>query len=111
MSSKVTEIENRRRYRTTSIFAATLIVFIQIVGALHYHNLPGSRQTAQDQVTAESDSCRVCLIAFHAPAASSPAATPCAPVFEIRTLLSADPLELSQIAFEHHLGRAPPASF
>jgi hypothetical protein len=94
----------------TAIFAAALMVFIQLVAAAHYHNLPSSRHAAQTQVSADSELCPVCLIAFHAPAASSPTPAQHAPEIEIRSVLASNSGEISEFTFESHFGRAPPAS-
>jgi hypothetical protein len=94
----------------TAIFAAALIVFIQLVAASHHHNLPSSRHTAQTQISADSELCPVCLIAFHAPAVSSPAPAQYSPEVAIHYVLASNSAEISEVAFESHFGRAPPAS-
>jgi hypothetical protein len=94
----------------TAIFATALIVFIQLVGTAHYHNLPSYRHAAQSQLSADPELCSVCLIAFHAPAASSPAPAQHSPEVEIHSVLASNPGEISEVAFESHFGRAPPAS-
>jgi hypothetical protein len=94
----------------TAIFAAALIVFIQLVGTAHYHNLPSSRHAAQSQLSADPELCPVCLIAFHAPAASSPAPAQHSPEVEIHSVFASNSGETSEVAFESHFGRAPPAS-
>jgi hypothetical protein len=94
----------------TAIFAAALIVFIQLVGTSHYHNLPSSRHAAQTQLSADAELCPICLVAFHAPAASSPALAQSSPKIEIHWVLASDSSEKSEIAYEDHFGRAPPAS-
>ncbi|MBV8140060.1 MAG: hypothetical protein JO121_31135 [Deltaproteobacteria bacterium] len=109
--SSPTEIAKRKHRPVTAIFAAALIVFVQLVGASHYHNLPSSRHAAQTQLSADSDLCQICLIAFHAPAASSPAVAQFSPKIELHWVLASDSGEISDVAFEHHFGRAPPASF
>jgi len=105
-----TEIVKRRHRPVTAILAAALIVFVQLVGASHYHNLPGSRHAAQTQLSADPELCPICLIAFHAPAASSPALALFSPKIEIHSVLASDSSEISDLAFENHFGRAPPAS-
>ena len=101
----------RDRYRPiTAIFAAALIAFIQLVGTSHYHNLPSSRHAAQTQLSAEPELCPICLLAFHAPAASSPALAHFSPKIEIHWVLASDSSAISDVAFENHFGRAPPAS-
>jgi hypothetical protein len=104
------EIEKGRHRSITGIFAAALIVFIQLVGASHYHNLPSSRHAAQTQVSADSELCQICLVAFHAPAASPPALAQFSPKIEIHWVLASDSGEISDVASENHFGRAPPAS-
>jgi hypothetical protein len=108
--SSPTQIAKRKRRPITAIFAAALIVFIQLVGASHYHNLPGSRHAAQTQLSADSELCQICLIAFHAPAASSPGLAQFSPKVEIHWVLASGSSDISDIAFENHFGRAPPAS-
>jgi|SRR5262249_41193533 len=105
-----TEIAKGGCRRPTAIFAAALIVFVQLVGASHYHNPAGARHAAQTQLSADSELCSVCLIAFHAPAASSPGLAQFSPEVEVRSALSSRLSEISEVAFEHHFGRAPPAS-
>lgn len=105
-----TEIVTGRHRPITAILAAALIVFVQLVGASHYHNLTGSRHAAQTQLSADPELCPICLIAFHAPAASSPALAQFSPRIEIRSVLASDSGEMSDLAFEDHFGRAPPAS-
>jgi len=105
-----TEIAKRKHRPITAIFAAALIVFIQLVGASHYHNLPGSRHAAQTQLSADPEFCQICLIAFHAPAASSPALAQFSPKIETHWVLASDSSEISDLACEDHFGRAPPAS-
>jgi hypothetical protein len=101
----------RSGYRPiTAIFAAALIAFIELVAAAHYHNLPSSRHAAQTQVSADSELCPVCLIAFHAPAAPSAAAAQHSPEFEVHRTLASNSGEISEFALECHFGRAPPAS-
>jgi len=104
------EIVKGRHRPKTAIFAAALIVFIQLVGTSHYHNRPSSRHAAQTQLSADPELCPICLVAFHAPAASSPALAPFSPKIEIHRALASDSREKSEIAFEDHFGRAPPAS-
>lgn len=94
----------------TAIFAAALIVFIQLVGTAHYHNLPSYWHAAQSQLSADPELCPVCLIAFHAPAASSPAPAQHSPELEIHSVLASNSSEISEVAFEYHFSRAPPAS-
>jgi hypothetical protein len=94
----------------TAIFAAALIVFIQLVGTAHYHNLPRYRHAAQSQLSADPELCPVCLIAFHAPAASSLAPAQHSPEVEIHSVLASDSGEISEVALEYHFSRAPPAS-
>jgi hypothetical protein len=94
----------------TAILAATLIVFVQLVGTSHYHNPISSRHAAQTQLSADPELCPVCLVAFHAPAASSPALLQFSPRIEIHPVLASDSNEISELAFEDHFGRAPPAS-
>ena len=108
--TRQTQIVKDGRRPLTAIFAAALVVFIQLVGASHYHNLPSSRHAAQTQISADSELCPVCLIAFHAPAASSPAPAQHLPEVEIRSVLASNSGEISEFAFESHFGRAPPAS-
>jgi len=105
-----TEIVKGRHRPIAAIFAAALIVFVELVGASHYHNLPSSRHAAQTQISADSELCPICLIAFHAPAASSPALALFSPKIEIHSVLASDSSEISDLAFENHFGRAPPAS-
>jgi hypothetical protein len=94
----------------TAIFASALIVFIQLVGTAHYHNLPSYRHAAQSQLSADPELCPICLIAFHAPAASSPAPAQHSPEVEIHSVLASDSGEISEVALEYHFSRAPPAS-
>lgn len=105
-----TEIAKSKHRPITAIVAAALIVFIQLVSASHYHNLPSSRHAAQTQLSADPELCQICLIAFHAPVASSPALAHFSPKIEIHWVLASDSGEISDVAFENHFGRAPPAS-
>lgn len=105
-----TEIAKGRHRPITALFAAALIVFIQLVSASHYHNPAGSRRAAQTQLSADSELCPLCLIAFHAPAASSPALLQFSPKIEVHPVLATNSSEISEVAFEDHFGRAPPAS-
>src|SRR5262245_17546303 len=104
------EIIKGRQRPQTAIFAAALIVFIQLVSTSHYHNLPSSSHAAQTQLSAEPELCPICLVAFHAPGASSRALAQFSPKVEIHSVLASDSSEKSEIAFEDHFGRAPPAS-
>jgi len=100
-----------RKYRPlTGLFAAALIVFVQLVGAAHFHNFTDSRHAAQTQLSADSELCSVCLMAFHAPAAASPALAHFSAVVEIGFVSSTATVGFSRVSFEDHLGRAPPAS-
>ena len=105
-----TQIAKGRHRPLTAIFAAALVVFFQLVGASHYHNLPSSRHAAQTQLSADSELCSICLVAFHAPAASSPTLAQFSPEVKIDPVLVSDSGEISEVAFEYHFSRAPPAS-
>jgi hypothetical protein len=105
-----TETARGGHHPLTAILAAALIVFVQLVGASHYHNLPSSRHAAQTELSADSELCSICLIAFHAPVASSPALVQFSPEVEIDPVLVSDSGEISEVAFEYHFSRAPPAS-
>jgi hypothetical protein len=105
-----TEITKHKHRPIIAIFAAALIVFIQLVSASHYHNPPGSRHAAQTQLSADPELCQICLIAFHAPGASSPALAQFPPKIEIHRVFASDCGEISDVTFEDHFGRAPPAS-
>jgi len=94
----------------TAILAATLILFIQLVGTSHYHNPVSSRHAAQTQLSADPELCPVCLVAFHAPAASSPALLQFSRRIEFHSVLTCESNEILELAFEDHFGRAPPAS-
>jgi len=99
-----------RNLRIAAAFAAALIVFAQLAGAAHFHSFGDSHHSTQAQISADADLCPVCLIAFHAPAASSPAITQFLPSLESGSTFVASRVEISLTAFEVPLGRAPPAS-
>jgi hypothetical protein len=105
-----TEIAKGRHRPLTALFAAALIVFIQLVSTSHYHNPASTRHTAQTQLSSDPELCPVCLIVLHAPAASSPALLQFSPKIELHPVLATDSSEISEVAFEDHFGRAPPAS-
>jgi hypothetical protein len=90
--------------------AAALLLFVQFVSAGHFHNFTGTHDAVQVQTSAGSELCPICMVAFHAPAASAPTLTPLAPAFETGRISSAGRIEISRIAFETRFGRAPPVS-
>jgi hypothetical protein len=102
----------RKHRRLAAVIGGLLLVFGQLVGAVHSHrdqfatSLSGAHQATAN----ESGLCPICLSTLHAPAAvaSAPSVTRPQPVVEgaaeERTRPSAAPVLAS------HYGRAPPAS-
>jgi hypothetical protein len=99
-----------RRSRIAAMFAAALIVFVQLAGAAHFHSFGDSRHSTQAQISADADFCPVCLVAFHAPAAAAPVIAQFSPAIEKGPVLTDGHTHISRIAFEVPLGRAPPVS-
>ena len=110
MPTSSPSIAKRTRKPALALFAAVLLVFVQLAGAAHFHNSGGPRDQAQSEISAGADLCPVCLAAFHAPAAPAPVVTPLAPLFQTSTAASIHTSEVSRVVFQNHFGRAPPAS-
>jgi hypothetical protein len=95
--------------RASAYFAAALIVFLQLVGAAHFHNGPfGGHREARVLVAASSDQCTVCVLALHAPAAAAPVTSVPSPAPVCGEVLFRQAHEPSVAFLDSKQGRAPP---
>gem|GEM_PF-4710143 len=106
-----TNIQSERSPRrpALAVFAAALIVFVQLAGAAHFHGFSRSQNAAQAELAAASELCALCL-ACHIPVVAAPSQASVSTPILAHAPAAVDAIEPAQMALEDHFGRAPPAS-
>jgi hypothetical protein len=97
--------------RAIATIGATLVLFAQLIGAVHFHQGVASHDgIVNAALSADQGLCPVCQLAFHSP--GSVAAAPTfsrGPAFS-DAIVRAQPVEIESPVFSGERGRAPPVA-
>jgi hypothetical protein len=97
--------------RAIATMSAALVLFAQLVGAVHFHQDAVSHNgIVTAELSADQGLCPVCQLAFHSP--GSVAASPTVsrgPAFT-DSIVRAQPVEKESPVFSAERGRAPPVT-
>ncbi len=96
--------------RAIATIGATLVLFAQLIGAVHFHQSVVSHDgIVNAELSADQGLCPVCQLAFHSPGSMAAAPTVSrGPAFN-DAIVRAQPVEIESPVFSGERGRAPPA--
>ena len=96
--------------RVIATIGATLVLFAQLIGAVHFHQSVVSHDgIVNAELSADQGLCPVCQLAFHSPGSVAAAPTVSrGPAFN-DAIVRAQPVEIESPVFSGERGRAPPA--
>ena len=95
--------------RAIAMIGATLVLFAQLIGAVHFHQSVVSQDgTVNAELIADQGLCPVCQLAFHSPASIAAAPTVSRGLAIVDAIVLAHPIEIESPVFSAERGRAPP---
>ncbi len=95
--------------RVIATTGAVLILFAQLIGAVHFHQGVVSHDgIVNAELSADQGLCPVCQLAFHSPGSVAPAPTVSREPAFTDALVRAHPAEIESPVFSAERGRAPP---
>jgi hypothetical protein len=95
--------------RAIATIGATLVLFAQLIGAVHFHQGVVSHDgIANAALSADQGLCPVCQLAFHSPGSVAAAPTVSRGPAFTDAIVRAQPVEIEPPEFSAERGRAPP---
>jgi hypothetical protein len=95
--------------RAIATMGAVLVLFAQLVGAVHFHQGVVSHDgIVNAELSADQGLCPVCQLAFHSPGSVAAAPTISRGLAIVDAIVRAHPVEIESPVFGAERGRAPP---
>ena len=95
--------------RAIATMGATLVLFAQLIGAVHFHQGVVSHDgIVNAELSADQGLCPVCQLAFHSPGSVAAAPTVSRGLAIVDAIVRARPVEIESPVFSAERGRAPP---
>ena len=97
--------------RAIATIGATLVLFAQLIGAIHFHqDVVSHNGIVTAELSADQGLCPVCQLAFHSPGSvAAPPAASRGPAFT-DAIVHAQLVEVESPVFSAERGRAPPVT-
>ena len=101
--------KNAALTRSIATIGATLVLFAQLIGAVHFHQSVVSHDgIVNAEISADQGLCPVCQLAFHTPGSIAAAPTVSRGLAIVDAIVRARPVEIESPVFSAERGRAPP---
>jgi hypothetical protein len=95
--------------RAIATIGATLVLFAQLIGAVHFHQSVVSHDgIVNAELSADQGLCPVCQLAFHSPGSVAAAPTVSRGLAFADAIVRAHPTAIESPVFSAERGRAPP---
>ncbi|HYR80103.1 MAG TPA: hypothetical protein VEO55_08850 [Candidatus Dormibacteraeota bacterium] len=95
--------------RAIATIGATLVLFAQLIGAIHFHQgVVSHRGIVTAEISADQELCPVCQLAFHSPGSFAAAPTVSRGPAFTDAIVRALPVQIESPVFSGERGRAPP---
>ena len=95
--------------RAIATMCATLVLFAQLIGAVHFHQSVVSHDgIVNAELSADQGLCPVCQLAFHSPGSVAAAPTISRGPAIVDAIILAHPVAFESPVFSAERGRAPP---
>lgn len=95
--------------RAIATTGATLVLFAQLIGAIHFHqSLVSHDGIANAALSADQGFCPVCQLAFHSPGSVAAAAAVSREPAFTEAIVCTQPVEIESPVLSGERGRAPP---
>jgi hypothetical protein len=95
--------------RAIATMCATLVLFAQLIGAVHFHQSVVSHdRIVNAELSADQGLCPVCQLAFHSPGSVAAAPTISRGPAIVDAIVLAHPVAFESPVFSAERGRAPP---
>ena len=95
--------------RAIATMGAVLVLFAQLVGAVHFHQgVVSHDRIVNAELSADQGLCPVCQLAFHSPGSVAAAPTISRGPAIVDAIVRAHPVAIESPVFSGERGRAPP---
>jgi len=95
--------------RAIATMCATLVLFAQLIGAVHFHQSVVSHDgIVSAELSIDQGLCPVCQLAFHSPGSVAAAPTISRGIAIVDAIVRARPVAFESPVFSAERGRAPP---